>query len=457
MVRAQANKGSRGVKLRVIAGAACGASAGQDPGEPRPDARAAAPRSRSRGSPPSLGIHSGPEADDRRARRVRHAPYPLVLGRSEPRDRVRPRPDRGSLPEDRRSVGRPPGGRRGPVRGDFAAHPRSEGAPRERPRHSSRHRSRPLEDGLRRRRALRLDALVGHGSDDGRARRRRRRLGRGGGPRSREAAGGRTLPRDPRLRGAFGRGAGTPRRVASPPRPPAPRVHDRRFPRQRHRRRRFAPGAPHRVRVFSGGGPDGVDSPSRDLARSVEEIAGRDAVRLVFRLDRLGRGGDHRPLRRSGSPGRPIHRASRELRPRAPDASHSRTGASTATCRNSCNFDFLGNVARVNAEVLRQLALAPAPPREVRLSGGVTPDAKIAWAADDDSSRAGFEILWRETTDPRWSSWASSPRPARRSSRAFRPTIASSPCARSGRTARGRSRWRRNRSLRRRRSERGGA
>ncbi|HYB52808.1 MAG TPA: M20/M25/M40 family metallo-hydrolase, partial [Thermoanaerobaculia bacterium] len=58
----------------------------------------------------------------------------------------------------------------------------------------------------------------------------------------------------------------------------------------------FAPGAPHRVRVFSGGGPDGVDSPSRDLARAVEEIAGRGAVRLIFRLDRLGRGGDHRPF-----------------------------------------------------------------------------------------------------------------------------------------------------------------
>ena len=64
----------------------------------------------------------------------------------------------------------------------------------------------------------------------------------------------------------------------------------------------FAPGAPHRVRVFSGGGPDGVDSPSRDLARAVEEIAGRDAVRLVFRLDRLGRGGDHRPFVEAGLP-----------------------------------------------------------------------------------------------------------------------------------------------------------
>jgi hypothetical protein len=59
-------------------------------------------------------------------------------------------------------------------------------------------------------------------------------------------------------------------------------------------------------------------------------------------------------------------------------------------------------VARDNAEALRQLALAPAPPANARLTGAVTPDAKVSWSAEDDPERAGFEILWRETTDPRW-------------------------------------------------------
>ena len=66
------------------------------------------------------------------------------------------------------------------------------------------------------------------------------------------------------------------------------------------------------------------------------------------------------------------------------------------------NFTFMGNVARDNAEALRQLALAPEPPTKARLTGAVTPDAKVSWAADDDAERAGFEILWRETSDPRW-------------------------------------------------------
>jgi hypothetical protein len=66
------------------------------------------------------------------------------------------------------------------------------------------------------------------------------------------------------------------------------------------------------------------------------------------------------------------------------------------------NIEFAGNVARDNAEALRQLALAPALPAALKLSGGVTPDAKIAWSAEEDPERAGFEILWRETTEPRW-------------------------------------------------------
>ena len=163
-----------------------------------------------------------------------------------------------------------------------------------------------------------------------------------------------------------------------------------------------APGGPHRVRVFSGGGPDGMGSPSRDLARAVEEIAGHEAVWLVFRSDRLGRGGDHLPFVEAGLPAvrltEPLENYDHEHQtPRVEN------GREYGDLPRFLDFRFLGNVARVNAETLRVLALAPAAPREAVLTGGVTPDAKLAWAADPDSERAGFEILWRETTDPRWS------------------------------------------------------
>jgi hypothetical protein len=46
--------------------------------------------------------------------------------------------------------------------------------------------------------------------------------------------------------------------------------------------------------------------------------------------------------------------------------------------------------------------MAPATPTKVALKGAVSPDAKISWSSEEDPERAGFEILWRETTDSRW-------------------------------------------------------
>ena len=163
-----------------------------------------------------------------------------------------------------------------------------------------------------------------------------------------------------------------------------------------------APGAPHRVRVFSGpGDQDDADSPSRELARAIEEIAGRDAVRLIFSLDRLGRGGDHRPFYLAGLPAVRFTEPLEDYRHQH-QTPRTENGVEYGDQMKYLNLEFAGNVARANAEALRQLALAPAAPANVKLTGGITPDAKIAWTADENSDRVGFEILWRETTDPRW-------------------------------------------------------
>jgi Peptidase family M28 len=164
-------------------------------------------------------------------------------------------------------------------------------------------------------------------------------------------------------------------------------------------------GAPHRVRLFSGNGEiDDGDSSSRELARAIEEIDGTGAIRMVFRVDRYGRGGDHYPFYKAGFP------AVRFTEP-LEDYNHqhqtprTENGIEYGDFMKYLNFAFMGNVARDNAEALRQLALAPAPPKDARLGGGVTPDAKVSWSAEEDSERAGFEILWRETTEPRWSTY----------------------------------------------------
>src|ERR1700738_2143612 len=163
-----------------------------------------------------------------------------------------------------------------------------------------------------------------------------------------------------------------------------------------------SPGAPHRVRLFSGNGEiDDCDSPGRELARAIEEIDGRENIRMIFRVDRYGRGGDHYPFYKAGLP------AVRFTEP-LEDYTHqhqtprTENGVEYGDFAKYLNPTFLGNVARDNAEALRQLAQAPAAPTNAKLTGAVTPDAKVSWAAEEDPERAGFEILWRETTEPRW-------------------------------------------------------
>jgi hypothetical protein len=163
-----------------------------------------------------------------------------------------------------------------------------------------------------------------------------------------------------------------------------------------------APGAPHRVRLFSGNGElDDADSPSRELARAIEEIDGRAAIRMVFRIDRYGRGGDHYPFYKAGLPAvrftEPLENYEHQHQ-----TPRTENGIEYGDFEKYLNFTFMGDVARDNAEALRQLALAPAPPTNARLTGAVTPDAKVSWSAEEDPERAGFEILWRGTTDPRW-------------------------------------------------------
>ena len=163
-----------------------------------------------------------------------------------------------------------------------------------------------------------------------------------------------------------------------------------------------SPGAPHRVRLFSGNGEiDDCDSPGRELARAIEEIDGRSAIRMIFRVDRYGRGGDHYPFYKAGLP------AVRFTEP-LEDYHHqhqtprTENGVEYGDFMKYLNFTLMGDVARDNAEALRQLAMAPAAPANAKLTGAVTPDAKVSWSAEEDPERAGFEVLWRETTEPRW-------------------------------------------------------
>ena len=76
---------------------------------------------------------------------------------------------------------------------------------------------------------------------------------------------------------------------------------------------------------------------------------------------------------------------------------------SMATCRQYDDFNFIANVARVNAASLATLALAPARPKNVGLlTARLTNDTDLKWDANKEPDLAGYEIVWRDTTSPVW-------------------------------------------------------
>jgi hypothetical protein len=156
-----------------------------------------------------------------------------------------------------------------------------------------------------------------------------------------------------------------------------------------------------RPRVFSEGGPDGVDSPGRQMARRLDELAGARRVRLVFRRDRFGRGGDHIPFTEAGLPAIRITEPLENYDHQHQDVRMEK-GVQYGDLIQYMDFPFVAEVAALNQLLLAELAAAPAPPKSARLTGAVTPSAKIAIEAEEDPGRKGFEILRRETTDARW-------------------------------------------------------
>lgn len=157
-----------------------------------------------------------------------------------------------------------------------------------------------------------------------------------------------------------------------------------------------------RRRRFSGGE---VDGPSRQLARYVHKmtdlyIPNMQAI-LIYRLDRFGRGGHHRPFNDQGFAGVRImethenyHRQHQDIR--------TENGMEYGDVIEGVNFPYAAKLTAVNAITLAALAWAPPQPKKVRIGGAVQPSTKLAWDAVDDPNLAGYKVYWRDTTAPQW-------------------------------------------------------
>jgi hypothetical protein len=142
------------------------------------------------------------------------------------------------------------------------------------------------------------------------------------------------------------------------------------------------------------------------LARLIKETGEKFVkgfkVRLVYRRDRYGRGGDHIPFNeRSYTAVRFTEAVENYTRqhqnPRTAD------GIAYGDVPDKVDFAYVANVARVNLAALAEMAGAPAAPKNVRLRQNQSPDTNLTWQAVDDPELDHYEVVWRDTTEPTWS------------------------------------------------------
>ena len=156
------------------------------------------------------------------------------------------------------------------------------------------------------------------------------------------------------------------------------------------------------MRRFYGGEVDGI---SRQLARYVHKQTTTYMPEmnpmLVYRLDRFGRGGHHRPFNDLGYPALRIMEAHENYN-RQHQNLRTENGIKYGDVIEGVNFDYAKKITAVNALNLASLAWAPPAPTNVLIGGIVEPNTKLRWTKTEDSSIIGYKIYWRYTTSPQW-------------------------------------------------------
>lgn len=155
-----------------------------------------------------------------------------------------------------------------------------------------------------------------------------------------------------------------------------------------------------RMRRFYGGEVDGI---SRQLARyihkQVKTYMPNMNPMMVYRLDRFGRGGHHRPFNDVGFAGVRIMEAHENYNRQHQDL-RTENGIAYGDVLEGVNFEYASKLTAVNMINLASLAWAPPAPKNVSIGGVVAPAAKLKWEKVPDAK--GYKVYWRNTTAPTW-------------------------------------------------------
>ena len=148
-----------------------------------------------------------------------------------------------------------------------------------------------------------------------------------------------------------------------------------------------------------------VDGNSRQLARyiykNVTKYMPEMNPMMIYRLDRFGRGGHHRPFNDLGYAGVRIMEAHENYNRQHQDL-RIENGINYGDVISGVDFDYAKKLTAVNAINLASLGWSPKEPKNVKIGGAVKPSTTLKWKRSNDSSIKGYKIYWRETTSPHW-------------------------------------------------------
>ena len=157
-----------------------------------------------------------------------------------------------------------------------------------------------------------------------------------------------------------------------------------------------------KARRFYGGEVDGI---SRQLARYIHRTVKKYMPEmnplLIYRLDRFGSGGHHRPFNDMGYAGVRIIEAHENYIRQHQDI-RIEDGINYGDVLEGVNFKYAKKLTAVNAINLASIAWAPPAVKSLSIGGIVEPSVKFRWEAVDDNTVKGYKIYWRDTTSPIW-------------------------------------------------------
>jgi len=148
-----------------------------------------------------------------------------------------------------------------------------------------------------------------------------------------------------------------------------------------------------------------VDGPSRQLARYVDKMTENYMTNLdakmIYRLDRFGRGGHHRPFNDEGFPGVRIMETHENYDMQHQDI-RTEDGVDYGDVIEGVDFEYCKKLTAVNAITLASIAWSPTPPEFVMIGGAVKSSTRLKWDPVDDPNLLGYKVYWRDTTSPQW-------------------------------------------------------